>query len=265
MTFAEPKIYLIANTKINTESINQYLLDIGNPKWKLDNNISDGENLIEFAGRMCYRSWQEYDEDKPLCTNLNVTKIREGNKNYIMNVLNQKHGSILEHVYVTFILRDVSRIFTHELVRHRSGMSYSQESLRYVRLDTLRFLMPLALSGNTKAREKVKEVIEFLEKVQVDLADMFDMDNVKDFHEKKKLTSAFRRLAPEGLLTTIVVSGNLRAWRHIIEVRTSEGAEEEIRLVTSMIAEKLKTEYPNCFQDMEINEKGEYKFKNSKV
>lgn len=265
MIFTEPKVYLIAQTKINKDSINDYLSDIGNPDWKINPSESDGESLIEIGGRMCYRSWQKYDPSKPLCTNPNVTKVREGNKEYIRNVLNQKHGSIFEHVSATFILRDVSRIVTHEIVRHRAGMSFSQESLRYVRLDNLRFFMPKALSGNKTAIKKVEEVVSFLEQVQVDLSDIFDIDNIKDFHTKKQLTSAFRRLAPEGLLTSIMVTGNLRAWRHMIEIRTSEAAEEEIRVVFSKISDILKKEYPNVFQDMSVNQNGEYKFENSKV
>lgn len=265
MVITTPKTYLIAKSKIEENEINRYLEDIGNPKWKIDHSVSNGENLIEFAGRMCYRSWQEYDPEKPLCSNHNVSRVREGNGSYIKNVLSKKHGSILEHVSATFIFRDVSRVVTHELVRHRSGVSVSQESLRFVRLDDLRFYIPEALNGNEEAINKIEEVVSFLEKVQLDLADIFNIDNIADFHTKKQLTSAFRRLAPEGLLTTIVVTGNLRAWRHIIEVRTSEGAEEEIRIVLSEVAETLSKEYPNVFQDMYKNEKSEYKFYNSKV
>lgn len=265
MLFTEPKVYLIAKTNLDRVELKRYLDDIGSPKWEPDSKVSDGENLIEAGGRMCYRSWEEYNPDKPLCTNRNVTKVREGNRSYIGNVLKQKHGSIFEHVTATFIIRDASRVFSHELIRHRAGTAVSQESLRFVRLDDLRFYLPKAFSGNERAIKKVKEVVEFLEAIQLELADIFDIDSIKDFHTKKELTSAFRRLSPDGLLTTIMFTANLRAWRHMIELRTSEGAEEEIRNVFAKIASILATEYPSCFQDMFINEKGECRFENSKV
>lgn len=265
MTVSEPQVYLIAQTKLRNDNLSKYFYDIGNPSWKPDENVSDAENVIEIAGRGCYRSWEKYDSNKPLCTNPNVNKVREGNKGYIENILKQKHGSVFEHANVTFIIKDVSRVLTHELIRHRAGTGFSQESLRYVRLDNLRMYIPKVIEGNEKALKKFKEVVDFLENVQIELADIFDIKNIKDFHTKKQLTSAFRRLAPEGLLTTIMVTGNLRAWRHMIEVRTSEAAEEEIRIAFAKIAEELKKEYPNCFQDMTINELGEYKFLNSKI
>jgi thymidylate synthase (FAD) len=105
-----------------------------------------------------------------------------------------------------------------------------------------------------------------LENVQKELASVFDIKNLKDFSAKKKLTSMFRRLAPLGLGTTIMVTGNLRAWRHIIAMRTSEGAEEEIRLVIGEVARILKKEYPSVFQDMTRNEKtGAWEFEFNKV
>jgi len=175
-------------------------------------------------------------------------------------------NSILEHVNMTVIMRNVSRVVTHEMTRHRAGMAFSQESLRYVRLDDLNFWLPEAAKNNPEAKEKFEEVVTFLEGVQGDLAKMFDIDNLSSFHEKKQLTSMFRRLAPIGLGTSIVVTGNLRAWRHIIAMRSSEAAEEEIRIVADQIAQICKGEYPNVFQDMEKNPiTNEWEFKNEKV
>ncbi|MCF8096069.1 MAG: FAD-dependent thymidylate synthase, partial [Desulfobacteraceae bacterium] len=78
--------------------------------------------------------------------------------------------------------------------------------------------------------------------------------------------SMFRRLAPVGIGTTIMVTGNLRAWRHIISMRTSVHAEEEIRLVGDRIAEICKKEFPNVFQDMYKNkESGAWVSDHSKV
>ncbi|MDZ7830424.1 MAG: FAD-dependent thymidylate synthase [Desulfobacterales bacterium] len=249
----QPKVYLIAKTQLVREGLDAYLSDIGSPDWAPEPDVSDGENLAEAAGRMCYRSWQPYDPEKPEATNPNVSQVRRGNERYLANVLKSGHGSILEHVNMTFICRHVSRVFTHELVRHRAGMAYSQESLRYVRLDDLSFWMPEAARNNPAAKEKFESVIDFLENTQKELAEIFGIHDSSDFTEKKHLTSMFRRLAPIGLGTSIMVTGNLRAWRHIIGMRTAPAAEEEIRIVAGRIADICKREYPNIFQDMEFD------------
>lgn len=263
---ANPKVYLIGKTQLCREGLDEYLRDIGNPDWRADSAVSDGENLIEAAGRMCYRSWQPYDVAKPEASNLNVSRVRKGNRPYLANVLAHAHGSILEHVNLTFIIREVSRVVTHELVRHRAGMAYSQESLRYVRLDDLGVWLPQAVKGNPEAAKRFAEVAAFLESVQSDLAGLFDIENIREFGPKKELTSMFRRLAPIGLGTSIIVTGNLRAWRHVIAMRTSQHAEEEIRIVLDQVAQICQREYPNAFQDMSKDETtGEWQFENRKV
>ena len=122
MREVEPRVYLVAETRL-TDGLFDYLQDIGNPDWETD-APSDGEELVEAAGRMCYRSWQPYDPEKPDCSNPNVTRVREGNEKYIGNILKSGHGSVLEHVNLTFICSNISRVFTHELTRHRAGCAY---------------------------------------------------------------------------------------------------------------------------------------------
>ncbi len=262
----KPRVYLVAKTQLVHEGLAGYLNDIGRPDWEAEPGVSDAENLVEAAGRMCYRSWQPYDPEKPEATNPNVSQVRQGNDRYLANVLKSGHGSVLEHASMTFICRHVSRVFTHELVRHRAGMAYSQESLRYVRLDDLSFWLPEAARNNPEAKEKFETVLDFLESTQKELADIFGIRDSTDFTKKKHLTSMFRRLAPIGLGTSIMVTGNLRAWRHIIGMRTSPAAEEEIRIVTGQIAEICKQEYPNIFQDMQFEpDSGTWKFTHPKV
>ena len=262
----EPTVYLIAKTMLEPEGLEAYLKDIGTPDWKPDPSVSDCENLVEAGGRMCYRSWQPYDPAKPEATNPNVTRVRQGNDTYIENVLKSGHGSVLEHASLTFICRNVSRVLTHELVRHRAGMAYSQESLRYVRLDDIPFWIPDSAAENDRAKNKIVEIVDFLENAQKELGEIFGMDDIADFTTKKQLTSMFRRLAPIGLGTTIMVTGNLRSWRHIIEMRTSSHAEEEIRLVTGKIAAICKKHFPNVFQDMVFDEAyGSWTFGHTKV
>ena len=106
-----------------------------------------------------------------------------------------------------------------------------------------------------------KHVIATCEWAQKQLALYYQIDDIKDFNVKKKLTSAFRRIAPIGLATGIGISFNLRALRWIIEQRTAEGAEEEIRLVFGMVAEDAMVRWPMIFQDFEKVDTGDSLFK----
>lgn len=262
MKFTEPKIYLLGETRLLEGEVQLYLDEVGAPEWKTDSG-SDAEKVVEVMGRLCYRSW------KP-GLNPNVKKVREGNKEYLQHILGVGHGSVLEHGTVNFIFVDVSRVFTHELVRHRVGVAISQESLRFVRLSDLKLWMPSCLKNHERHEEimkKIVEVVEYLEKTQLELAELLKLDDMK-FEEKKVFTSAMRRVAPIGLATTIGWSVNLRTLRHVIEMRTAPTAEEEIRLVFGKVFEKVKNRYPNLFQDYEmemVNGLPWYKTKNRKV
>jgi thymidylate synthase (FAD) len=167
------------------------------------------------------------------------------------NILSSRHGSVLEHAQVNFVFADVSRVFTHELVRHRIGVGISQESLRYVRLDNLGQWLPTVIREDTEAMEIFVNTFQQLEELQLKLADHFKLDDLP-FDRKKTITSAMRRIAPIGLATSIGWSANFRTLRWVIQMRTSEAAEEEIRLVFADVAGIVIRRYPNIFGDFRI-------------
>jgi thymidylate synthase (FAD) len=203
---------------------------------------SDAERLIEYAARRCYLSFTPG-------LNPNVVAIRRDSRLYHENILKQAHGSVLEHANVTFAIEFVSRVFTHELVRHRVGIAYSQESLRYVRLTNLKFRIPECIEINPEAKALFLEAVSYLETCQQQLAKLFAIDDTKDFAGKKILTSAFRRIAPIGLATGIVVTCNFRTLRWLIEHRSTQAAEEEIREVMGMLAQIAVKHWPFVFGD----------------
>lgn len=254
MEIVEPKVYLVARTE-TTMGLIHFMEDIGLTPEEVDryNKTSNGTALVEAMGRMCYRSWAPWDPKRPLCTNPNVGKIREDTSEYIANIIKSGHGSVLEHANYSFVCRDVSRVFTHELVRHRAGMAYSQESLRYVRLNDLRIWIPSIIDQMKMDRSYmdgvIKEYVEMFERIQSRLGDYAAIDEIKDFHTKKQLTSFFRRFAPIGLATTIGFTANARALRHVIQMRTSEAAEEEIQIVFGKIAKIMQEIEPDLFKD----------------
>ena len=246
-----PTVHLIARPSLDVEGMRAYLEDVGGASW-LDRRLAEGdpnaaEMLVEFGGRACYRSWEPG-------LNPNVTKVRTDRREYFENILRSAHGSVLEHASFSFALRNVSRVFTHELVRHRAGSAFSQESLRYVRLTDIGFRVPPALEP---VRDQVISLVEQLEEFQASAADALGVeDDGVPFHVKKEITSALRRLAPIGLSTDIVWTANVRTLRHVIEMRTAEGAEEELRLVFDKVARVMKEEAPGLFQDFSRQDDG---------
>lgn len=239
----EPKVYLVGETRIVEEGLNEYLSDLGVSDWETD-APTDAEKMCEVMGRLCYRSFGTG-------LNPNISKVRQGNQTYIHNIVRSRHGSVLEHAFFNFVIKDVSRIFTHELVRHRVGVAISQESLRFVRLDNIGYPVPTLIEENEEAMTIFARTVEELERLQIELAEVLEIEG-KPFHEKKKITSAMRRIAPSGLATTIGWSANARTLRHLLEMRTDPAAEEEIRLVFGMIGEILRERYPNLFGDYEV-------------
>lgn len=257
----EPQVFLVGETRIVEEGLQAYLDYLGIPDWKSD-APTDSEKLVEVMGRLCYRSF------KP-GMNKNVTKIRKGNREYLANILREKHGSVIEHPMINFIFADVSRVFTHELVRHRVGVAISQESLRFVRLTDLGQWLPVAIRESPEAVEIFGETFRHLEGLQIRLAELFRLDDPGvPFAVKKEITSAIRRIAPIGLATTIGWSANPRTIRWVLEMRTHESAEEEIRLVFGKVGEIVTKRYPHLFGDFEVTMKKGlpcYQPKNSKV
>ena len=289
MIAVSPKIFFLGEPKIHMGTnedpgVVQWLRHLGGEEALSCLNHMAGadiERLIELLARRCYKSFAPG-------LNPNVKKIRQVSEEYHANIAKSRHGSVVAHGMVTYAFEDVSRVFTHEMVRNWVGNERSQESLRYVRLTDLRFWIP-PIIANQKGKRSVRSfpwdepretswltpaeifdrVLTVCEWGQKALADYYQIDQIGDFEYKKKLTSAFRRIAPIGLATGIGISFNLRSLRWIIEQRTDTAAEEEMRLVMGMVAEDAMRRWPMMFQDFEKIDTGdglfEYVPKYSKI
>lgn len=251
----EPEVIVIARPVLDLQEVTSYLREIGGEEWlarldqgQLENELNDAQTLAEIAGRVCYRSWEPG-------LNPNVKRVRVDQDAYLRNILSSAHGSVLEHANFTFVLKNVSRVLTHELIRHRVGTAVSQESLRFVRLQELPFWFPEWARDDAELKERADAVLQELEAFQIWMADHFGLDDEEvAFSEKKHKTSFMRRFAPEGVGTSLVWTANIRTLRHVIESRTAPGAEEEIRLVFNKIGETMRVEVPALFSDYEVDE-----------
>ena len=267
MKRVEPHVFLVARTQPDYRAMAEYLAAVGvgdaDGRDVFGSEETGPEDLVVFGGRLCYRSWQPG-------LNPNVTKIRSDRDEYLRNILHQRHGSVLEHVSYSFVFHNVSRVLTHELVRHRAGTAISQESMRYVRLTDIPFWLPdsaFEVPGegyDPEIRQNIEDFIARAEWLQKWLASRLGVDSMP-FAAKKRITSFMRRFAPDGVATSVLWTANVRTLRHVIEVRTAPGAEEEIRLVFGRVAAIMREEAPALFGDFHPDGNGAWVPEWSKV
>lgn len=237
-----PQAFIIAETGV-IDGMREFLDALGATDWHPPTQVaSDGELLVEVAGRTCYKSFG-------VELNRNLTRVRTDHVEYIGNILKTKHGSVLEHATTTVGFVNVSRIFTHELVRHRAGCAYSQESMRFVRLEDVGMYLPQCIKENKWAETMFMETVRDCEEAYTAMVKRMITDDMP-FAKKKEITSALRRIAPGGHATNIVVTANHRAWRHLFELRTAPGVEEEIGIVFADLARDFMKKYPAFYQDI---------------
>lgn len=253
------RVYLLAKPAVDWDQASAWIKSLDGQAWldrieyeRAEDSTgqadAEGAELVsEMGGRRCYQSWRPG-------LNPNVTKVREDSTEYLQNIVKVGHGSVLEHGMFTFAIEGVSRVVTHELVRHRAGTAVSQESLRYVRLTDIPFNMPDFILDDPILEEEATDLLLKMEAFQELIAERTDIDNLDSFHEKKQITSAARRFAPIGVATGLVWSANVRALRQIVEARTDPGAEEEIRRLFHIIGEFMKDECPSLFADFTLRD-----------
>lgn len=208
--------------------------------------IDDSARLIKFAGQLCYYSFG---------------KKRTWNKDaqtYFDNLKIQGHGSVLEHASYSFLVYGADRAFTHELVRHRSGMAYAQVSQRYVDGVTLRFVERAEYQQDEELHEmfvrridtNVQEYNELAEKLMArQAAGSTILQGEKKRDLRKKVNQCARSCLRNETEAPIVVTANARALRHVIEMRAASPADIAIRAVALKMYRCIKQVTPMLFAD----------------
>lgn len=263
--FTSIRVFRIAETRVNPEAVKAWLTDMGADEFLAEyeggafDEISDPAFLVALAAKQCYMAFQTD-------LNPNLTKVRKDMVEYLDNVLKQAHGSVLEHAVFTYAINGCSRVFTGENNRHKAGTAISERSMRFVRYENIEYYVPGVFRDNFETdspellakKRQSREVLhnEFCSQEQAMRAFATiwtDELGGKDFHVKKVLTSAFRRIIGMGIATGGVWSGNLRAFRHMIAMRTAPGAEEEIVDVYQQIGTDLIMQCREIFGDFKFD------------
>ncbi|HLH61079.1 MAG TPA: FAD-dependent thymidylate synthase [Ktedonobacteraceae bacterium] len=213
--------------------------------------LPDGAQLCKIAGQLCYMSF-----GRGRTFNVNAER-------YFNNLKSSGHGSVFEHANYSLLLYGISRSVTHELVRHRAGLGYSQLSQRYVSGRMLRFV------ERREYQEDEELHAQFLERIERAAGEYAALTNrLLEMQQagtkilsaeartdlRKKVQQTARSVLPNETEAPIVVTGNARAWRHIIEMRANAHAETEIRELAVRVFLCLYLADPVLFGDYTLEE-----------
>ena len=243
-------VYLVTRPSVDWAQIAEFLLDEELPP--IPDSIRAGESeveaIIEVSARLCYMSFGRGRRDIA---------------DFIHNLLSSKDGSVFEHVNYGFVFTGVSRSLTHELVRHRAGFAYSQRSQRYVDETEGSFVLPPALTeegGHTdEAAAILEDALKSAAGSYIELVAALESALPRDRFERgtdrrKAIRQAARAVLPNATETKIFVTGNVRAWRHFIEMRAASFADWEIRSLAIEVLRLLQEESPLMFGDFEVSD-----------
>jgi thymidylate synthase (FAD) len=234
----EPEVYLLGRQVVDDAELDRFLHDHG-VSWETDTAIA-AEVLCETAGRVCYMS---FAKPRP-----------GGNAIYLGHIKEVGHGSVLEHAVWNLLITGVSRSLTHELIRHRAGMGYSQLSQRYVDESVAEYVEPDVIAADPELHALFVDAVRHSHQAYVRLAALLT-ERMKDEPDRtarrKAARQAARSVLPNATETKIFVTANARALRHFLEQRGSRHAEPEIRKLTNKMLDLLQRESPNLFSDYE--------------
>ncbi len=227
------KVYLISRPAVSWDAVGQFLKDEGRT-WIQTGGVA--ESLCEIAGRLCYMSYG---------------KGRKTNDEFIRHIIESGHHSVLEHSNFTVLITGISRSCSHELVRHRH-LSFSQLSQRYVDESEAAMVMPEVLKtvGTADTFERVVHTARTAYGIIVANLERLYHDMPDRTMRHKLARQVARSVLPNATETKIVVTGNVRAWRHFISLRASAHADTEIRDLAIAIFHELHQIAPALFQDL---------------
>lgn len=239
----EPQVYLISHPQFQYEQLTAYLRRDHRESWSkyMDRGELETEALVDLATQVHGSS----------------NTLRVGADHTVHSSRNRVHlpGGALEHASFTFVFHNVSRVFTHQLARHRVGTAISEESVRHMSAEAPSFWIPEWACADSELLERASELLEKVQEFQRWAALYLKGEaNHACLVDKGTKISFLQRFTPAGASTTVVWSANIRALRHTIELSTALDSEEEIRLVFGKVASLAREEAPHLFADYIISD-----------
>ena len=188
-------------------------------------NSAENEKLAELSAAIC------------------VDKLDNPTEKGMLSAINSGHDSVLEHLPLTWVIEDVSRALTHQLVRHRIA-SYSQMSQRYAKVKTRGekwFITPMSIltyriEGNFTLDRKYQNLM-------VHIAELYN-----EMCEAGIPNEDARMILPNACFTSIIVSMNARSFSEAATLRTCNRAQWEIRQMFKLMRDSIKDVYPHVWE-----------------
>ena len=223
-------------------------MKIINPSVKLEDSIDGQEILkkIERIGRTCYKSEQNITEGSA--------------ERFVKNIMNRNHMSVIEHVSISIrVICD--RGVSHEIIRHRIA-SYSQESSRYCNYSNDKFDNELTFIKPCWFKSSIEDLNNYIknkndfeklssgEWVWIDTLKSAEISYFTLIGTCNWTPEQARSILPNSLKTEIVMTMNLREWRHFFKLRCDKAAHPQMREVAYLILDLLNQNIPIIFEDI---------------
>ncbi len=196
-------------------------------KVKLISHTPEPERMVAMSARLCYSPVGAEE----LVENMSSAQVEK----LVSKIVEMEHLSTLEHVSFTFAIEGVSRVLTHQLVRHRIA-SYSQQSQRYVSEHDFEYIMPPAVAANELAKAKFEELMGTIQSTYNELVEL-------GVHKEDA-----RYCLANAAETKIVVTMNARTLLHFFELRCCARAQWEIRSLAELMLREVKKIAPLLFK-----------------
>ena len=194
-------------------------------KVTLVNYAQQGEKLVELSAAIC------------------VGKLDNPTEKGMLSAINSGHDSVLDHLPLTWVIENVSRALTHQLIRHRIA-SYSQLSQRYAKVNTQGekwFITPMSITTNRINGEYILD--KKYQELMVHIAKVYN-----ELCEAGIPNEDARMVLPNACFTSIIVSMNARAFSEAATLRTCNRAQWEIRQMFRLMRDSIKNVYPHVWE-----------------
>lgn len=216
------------------------------------------EKMVAASAKLCYSKLGAEE----LMNNLTDEKTEK----FLDKLMEIGHESPIEHVSFSFAVEGISRVLTHQLVRHRLA-SYSQRSQRYVSEGEFDYIIPPEIKNNLEAEKLYVKAMEDDQKTYELLADKLfeghiiefmakneinDRNEVKKSDKnaiKKKAFEDARYVLPNACETKIMITMNARSLKHFFNVRCCNRAQWEIREMANQMLDEAKKVAPSLFKN----------------
>lgn len=196
-------------------------------KVKLINYTPHPDETVAAAARLCYSP----QSGEQLMANFTPGEAER----LIEKLTSLGHFSPVEHISFTFSIEGVSRVLSHQLVRHRIGVSYSQKSQRYVQEDQFEYIIPPSVRQHPEGQKIFREQMTRIQEAYHELLSFVPAEDA-------------RYVLPNATETKLVVTYNARSLYHFFRLRCCERAQWEIRHLAELMLQEVRKVAPHIFK-----------------